>query len=51
LERRWWALIAVCGARFALLVDIFIVQVALPTIHTVWVGPSPTCSGCSTRTP
>ena len=33
LERRWWTLIAVCGATFMLLVDIFIVQVALPTIH------------------
>lgn len=33
LERRWWTLIAVCGLTFMLLVDIFIVQVALPTIH------------------
>src|SRR4051795_7778394 len=33
LERRWWTLIAVCGATFMLLVDITIVQVALPTIH------------------
>jgi EmrB/QacA subfamily drug resistance transporter len=33
LERRWWTLIAVCGSTFMLLVDIFIVQVALPTIH------------------
>ncbi|HLG68177.1 MAG TPA: MFS transporter [Acidimicrobiales bacterium] len=33
LDRRWWTLIAVCGATFMLLVDITIVQVALPTIQ------------------
>jgi len=33
LQRRWWTLIAVCGATFMLLVDITIVQVSLPTIH------------------
>lgn len=33
LERRWWTLIAVCGATFMLLVDVTIVQVALPTIQ------------------
>lgn len=33
LDRRWWTLIVVCGSTFMLLVDIFIVQVALPTIH------------------
>ena len=33
LDRRWWTLSAVCGSTFMLLVDIFIVQVALPTIH------------------
>src|SRR5436190_19763407 len=33
LERRWWTLIAVCGATFMLLVDITIVQVALPPIQ------------------
>jgi EmrB/QacA subfamily drug resistance transporter len=32
-ERHWWTLIAVCGATFMLLVDITIVQVALPTIQ------------------
>jgi EmrB/QacA subfamily drug resistance transporter len=32
-ERRAWTLIAVCGATFMLLVDITIVQVALPTIQ------------------
>ena len=33
LERRWWTLIAVCAASFMLLVDITVVQVALPTIQ------------------
>jgi EmrB/QacA subfamily drug resistance transporter len=33
LERRWWTLIAVCGATFMLLVDVTIVQVALPTMQ------------------
>src|ERR1019366_5421531 len=31
--RRWWTLIAVCAATFMLLVDVTIVQVALPTIE------------------
>src|ERR1700753_2676814 len=33
LERRWLTLIAVCGATFMLLIDVTIVQVALPTIQ------------------
>ena len=32
-ERHWWTLVAVCGATFMLLVDITIVQVALPTLQ------------------
>ncbi|HZU80532.1 MAG TPA: MFS transporter [Acidimicrobiales bacterium] len=32
-ERRWWTLAAVCGATFMLLVDVTIVQVALPTMQ------------------
>ncbi len=32
-ERHWWTLFAVCGATFMLLVDITIVQVALPTMQ------------------
>src|SRR6202035_4085473 len=32
-ERQWWTLVAVCGATFMLLVDITIVQVALPTMQ------------------
>src|SRR5487761_2675783 len=30
--RRWWTLVAVCAATFMLLVDVTIVQVALPSI-------------------
>src|SRR5689334_16376061 len=29
----WWTLVAVCGGTFMLLVDVTIVQVALPSIH------------------
>jgi EmrB/QacA subfamily drug resistance transporter len=32
-ERSWWTLVAVCAATFMLLVDVTIVQVALPTIQ------------------
>jgi len=32
-QHNWWTLVAVCGATFMLLVDITIVQVALPRIH------------------
>jgi EmrB/QacA subfamily drug resistance transporter len=32
-EWRWWTLVAVCAATFMLLVDVTIVQVALPTIQ------------------
>ena len=45
-DRRWWTLGAVCVATFMLLLDITIVNVALPDIAQ---GPalvaSPTCSG------
>ena len=34
LERKWWTLIAVCTATFMLLLDITVVNVALPDIQT-----------------
>ena len=34
LERKWWALIAVCTAIFMLLLDITIVNVALPDVES-----------------
>jgi len=33
LDRKWWALIAVCTATFMLLLDITVVNVALPSIQ------------------
>jgi EmrB/QacA subfamily drug resistance transporter len=34
MERKWWTLIAVCTATFMLLMDVTIVNVALPSIQT-----------------
>ena len=34
MERKWWTLIVVCVATFMLLLDITIVNVALPSIQT-----------------
>src|SRR5580700_6720871 len=33
LDRKWWTLIAVCTATFMLLLDITVVNVALPSIE------------------
>ena len=33
LDRKWWTLIAVCTATFMLLLDITVVNVALPAIQ------------------
>ena len=33
MDRKWWTLIAVCTATFMLLVDVTIVNVALPSIE------------------
>ncbi len=30
MERKWWTLLAVCAATFMLLIDVTIVNVALP---------------------
>src|SRR4051794_24047061 len=34
MERKWWTLIAVCVATFMLLLDVTIVNVALPSIQS-----------------
>ena len=34
LDRKWWTLIAVCTATFMLLLDITVVNVALPDIQS-----------------
>src|SRR3954452_1739844 len=34
MARKWWTLIAVCVATFMLLLDVTIVNVALPSIQT-----------------
>ena len=34
LDRKWWTLIAVCTATFMLLLDITVVNVALPNIQS-----------------
>ena len=33
MERKWWTLLAVCVATFMLLLDITVVNVALPDIQ------------------
>ena len=34
MERKWWTLLAVCVATFMLLLDVTIVNVALPSIQS-----------------
>ena len=45
MDRKWWTLVAVCVATFMLLLDITIVNVALPEIERDLARASPTCSG------
>jgi len=45
VERKWWTLIAVSVAIFMLLLDITVVNVALPTSSARFTRASPTCSG------
>ena len=33
MERKWWTLVAVCIAIFMLLIDITVVNVALPSLQ------------------
>jgi MFS family permease len=33
MERKWWTLIAICAATFMLLLDITVVNTALPSIR------------------
>ena len=51
VERKWWTLVVVCVATFMLLLDVTIVNVALPDIQRVAERrASPACSGSSTPT-
>ena len=45
VERNWWTLLASCIAIFMLLLDVTIVNVALPSIERSLGATSPTCSG------
>ena len=48
--REWWTLVAVCVGTFMLLLDVTIVNVALPKIRPGWGRASQTCSGLLTPT-
>ena len=51
LDRKWWTLVAVCTATFMLLLDITVVNVALPVDPALPPCPrSATCSGWWTPT-
>ena len=50
MQRRWWTLIAVSVATFMLLLDITVVNVALPWIRQDLGAASPACNGWSTPT-
>ena len=51
MERKWWTLVLVSVATFMLLLDVTIVNVALPDIQRSNSTPaSPACSGSSTPT-
>lgn len=47
---RWWTLGIVSIATFMLMLDLTVVNVALPDLRTALHAASPTCSGCSTPT-
>ena len=45
MDRKWWTLAAVCAGVFMLLLDITIVNVALPDIERGSTPPCLTCNG------
>ncbi len=45
MQRKWWTLPASCIAIFMLLLDVTIVNVALPSIERASARTSATCSG------
>ena len=45
MNRKWWTLAAVCMGIFMLLLDITVVNVALPAIQVDPTRPSPISSG------
>ena len=51
MARKWWTLVAVCTGTFMLLLDITVVNVALPDIQSRSTPRSPISSGWSTPTP
>ena len=50
MERKWWTLLLVSVATFMLLLDVTIVNVALPDIQRELAPTSRACSGSSTPT-
>ena len=50
MARKWWTLLTVSVATFMLLLDITVVNVALPSIRETSAPASPTSSGWSTLT-
>ena len=45
MDRKWWPLVAVAAGIFMLLLDVTIVNVALPDIERRWTRRCRTCNG------